>query len=510
MIAFCNKVRMKTLLHLILAQALFSCLYIVTIQSHLPSFSGSNSTNSNPSRTASNSSIISSTSNDDTSSGASAAFSAVATSNAAGGNRSPATSSFNKDYDMKTMEKHQSLSDVSPFETDASAGRTWIAKSPWDAPPPDFYSPHATGSFQNCTHRRNSSTETLTTIDSSNNEWDPPVMAWPSSRSISSEPPLISSGSIMISCHRISFKAPSLRLYNAGPLIIGILSAASGSGPKRRNYIRSTWASSQYTNGTFFLVAGPWEDIRNEFEFYKDIIWIDEEEIYQGEKSVLTYKTISYFAIAHMFGAAPAQDEEGVTRAGWQHAIKTDDDSYVNLKLVEEKLIRPQGEFHKLHYYGQCPQFQVKPSRDKTNKWPVTYQTYPEPEFPLYCQGAGFGLSRELVRTAVEGGHVENFRYMPFEDVSIGILAERCGRDKFHATMIPGVRVFRADTKKERDCVNRAIPMTECYKGDDSWPPDARMSHHLIQHRVDDRDDMISIHKSLGLDVHWVKTLNGR
>jgi len=130
-----------------------------------------------------------------------------------------------------------------------------------------------------------------------------------------------------------------------------------------------------------------------------------------------------------------------------------------------------------------------------------------EPEFPLYCQGAVFGLSRKLVRTAVEGGHVESFRYIPFEDVSIGILAERCGRDKFHATMIPGIRVFRADTVKERECVHRAIPMTECYKGDDSWSPDARMSHHLIQHRVENREDMVNMHKSLGLDVYWVPTL---
>jgi hypothetical protein len=83
-------------------------------------------------------------------------------------------------------------------------------------------------------------------------------------------------------------------------LIIGILSAASGSGPKRRNYIRSTWASSKYTtNGTFFLVAGPWEDIQRDFEFYKDLIWIDEEELYQGENSVLMFKMISFIAIAH-------------------------------------------------------------------------------------------------------------------------------------------------------------------------------------------------------------------
>jgi hypothetical protein len=488
MIASFNKVRIKTLLHLILAQVLFSCLYIITVHSHLPSSNTSNnSTNSNSNDTDAPTSPDTST--------------AIPQSAAANTNWSPIKSwSLNTQTKKSNSQSPSSASEISLSQST----RTWIAKSPWDAPPTGFYSPNATGSFQNCTRRSSSADEIRRSED---HPVTPSTLSYPFT-----EPPLISSGNITISCHTIFFRAPSLRLYNSGPLIIGILSAASGSGPKRRNYIRSTWASSKYTNGTFFLVAGPWEDIRREFEFYQDMIWIDEEEIYQGEKSVLTFKTISYFVIAHMFGAAPLQrDDESVAKGGgWQHAIKTDDDSYVNLKLLEEKLIRPAGEFHNLHYYGQCPQFQVKPSRDKTNKWPVTYQMYPEPEFPLYCQGAGFGLSRELVRTAVEGGHVENFRYMPFEDVSIGILAERCGRDKFHATMIPGVRVFRADTKKERDCVNRAIPMTECYKGDDSWPPDARMSHHLIQHRVDDREDMISIHKSLGLDVHWVQTLDGR
>lgn len=486
MITSFNKVRLKTMLHLFLAQILFSSLYVVTVQYHLPS--NNNSTNSS-----------SSYDNPDTAApifGTSTPQSDDTTAKAA--NRGPAKPWWKTQQkrDESILAGRGRLESHHTVSLAESAARTWIAKSPWDAPPEGFYSPNATGSFQNCTRQS-------TTMKSNHPSY---------SSSSSVEPPVIYSGQITISCHTISFKAPSLRLYNAGPLIIGILSAASGSGPRRRNYIRSTWASSQYTNGTFFLVAGPWEDIENEFEFYKDMIWINEKEIYQGEKSVLTYKTISYFVIAHMFGAAPQQEgydkNVGRTGGGWQHAIKTDDDSYVNLKLLEEKLIRPQGDFHNLHYYGQCPQFQVKPSRDKTNKWPVTYQTYPEPKFPLYCQGAGFGLSRELVRTAVEGGHVENFRYMPFEDVSIGIIAERCGRDKFHATMIPGVKVFRADTKKERDCVNRAIPMTECYKGDDSWPPDARMSHHLIQHRVDDRDDMISIHKSLGLDVYWVQTLD--
>jgi hypothetical protein len=361
-------------------------------------------------------------------------------------------------------------------ESKSSYSKTWFAKSPWDAPPDGFYGENDTGSLQNCT-----------TMPSPTS--DP--QGETSVQSVSLDPEN-DSGTITVSCHAIKFRAPLYKIQNVGPIIVGVLSAASGSGPQRRSYIRKTWAHS-HKGSTFFLVAGPWKDIEKEFWKYRDLIWIDEEEVYQGEKSVLTYKTISYFAIAHLFG-------KKVQDGGWMHAIKTDDDSYVNVGRLLEKLTSDDGEFRDYHYYGQCPQFQVLPSRDKTNKWPVTYQTYPEPKFPLYCQGAGFGLSRKLVQRAVENDHIAKFRYMPFEDVSIGILAERCGK-KFHATMIPGVKVFRADTPKERDCVNHAVPMSKCYEGDETWPPDALMSNKLIQHRVDGKEDMIAIHTSLGLEI---------
>ena len=38
---------------------------------------------------------------------------------------------------------------------------------------------------------------------------------------------------------------------------------------------------------------------------------------------------------------------------------------------------------------------------------------------------------------------------------------------------------------------------------DASWPPDAHMNNKLIQHRVDGEEDMIAIHKSLGLKLAW-------
>ena len=348
-----------------------------------------------------------------------------------------------------------------------SPSKTWTPKSTWDRPPLNFYNESDTGSLQNCKPGPKSNYKIVKNQNS---------------------------GELYISCQKIKFKASYQKIANAKGIIVGVLSAASGSGPKRRNYIRSTWASNEISNSVFFLVAGPWKDIKDEFKFYNDLIWIDQKEVYQGEKSVLTHKTMSFFAIIHLFGNQ------------WKHAIKTDDDSYVNIGKIEHEFLNG-GQHANLHYYGQCPQFQVKPSRDVENKWPVTYLMYPEPSFPLYCQGAGFGVSREFISRAVEGGHIANFRYMPFEDVSIGILAERCGKD-IHATMIPGIKVFRADTPKERDCVNLNIKMSECYKGDDSWPPDAHMKNKLIQHRVADKEEMVNIHKSLGLKVNWVETLN--
>ena len=90
---------------------------------------------------------------------------------------------------------------------------------------------------------------------------------------------------------------------------------------------------------------------------------------------------------------------------------------------------------------------------------------------------------------------------MPFEDVSIGILAERCG---FKPTMIPGIKVFRADTPKERGCVKEGIPMSECYKDDPQWPPKITMDSRIVQHRVETRSDMNYLHSTLGFKTHEI------
>lgn len=42
------------------------------------------------------------------------------------------------------------------------------------------------------------------------------------------------------------------------------------------------------------MLAGPWSNITEEYKTHHDLLWIDQEEIYDEEQSFLTYKTISF------------------------------------------------------------------------------------------------------------------------------------------------------------------------------------------------------------------------
>lgn len=78
-------------------------------------------------------------------------------------------------------------------------------------------------------------------------------------------------------------------------------------------------------------MAGPWDEIAEEYEAYRDMIWIDEEEVYEGEKSVLPFKTESFLYVIYTH-SLPGD-------AGFHYVFKTDDDSYVDLVKLEELLI---------------------------------------------------------------------------------------------------------------------------------------------------------------------------
>ena len=85
-------------------------------------------------------------------------------------------------------------------------------------------------------------------------------------------------GIVAVSCHLLPFKIVRQTFSNAKGtiwnVIVGVLSLPSNA--KRRKVIRETWAKDK--SGVFFVVAGDWELISDEFFAFGDLIWIDEKE----------------------------------------------------------------------------------------------------------------------------------------------------------------------------------------------------------------------------------------
>jgi hypothetical protein len=340
------------------------------------------------------------------------------------------------------------------------------------------------------------------------------------------------SGVVSVSCHPVHYRIPLDALERAAhaktDIIIGILSNGGADGPMRRQVIRHTWASSPSTSssssftkdsiieniqhttrvaamdtpedsnklvlsrpGVFFLVAGAWDDkLSKEFRTYRDLIWIDEKETYDAENSVLTYKTQSFTSIIHT-------EMKRFEAEGYQYTylFKTDDDSYVNInylqyELLERTRMNPIYPLSVPFIWGFCRPLQLKPLRESKDKWSISSQLYPEEFYPRYCQGAGFALSRTLVQCAVDDGHIAQMRFMPFEDVSMGMVAERCNTTLFvHAYEY--IQLYRTKwpwgTAEERNRVNFNLERWP----DGDWLPPADMKEKIIQHRINSDADMI-------------------
>lgn len=105
--------------------------------------------------------------------------------------------------------------------------------------------------------------------------------------------------------------------------------------------------------------------------------------------------------------------------------------------------------------------------------------------YPLYCQGAGFALSRQFLKDSIEGKHIEHFRYNPFEDVSIGLLAERIAIIPISDPDL--IRQYRSDEGETKMLASDAADQVKL-------PPKATMLDKVLQHRVKTHFDMYAHH----------------
>lgn len=284
--------------------------------------------------------------------------------------------------------------------------------------------------------------------------------------------PQLHDGTVVVSCRPIHFKLPralqTQRHFQLTErrqkirLVIGILS----SNPDKRTAVRQTWAKDIIN--LYFIVAGPWtKDLEQEFHSFKDILWLDQPERYED----LIYKTGAFFAVVDKYVI------------GFTHVLKTDDDSYINLPVLKEELWK-DGEGWEHEYFGHCHEKQTVPYRPfQKERLPPYFQKfivnktiYPEKWHPPYCQGAGYVVLPTFVHCMAK--EMSSIRYHPFEDVAIGLLAERCN--------VP--------VKRHSDA------------NDFKWHFDhrpANLTGRILQHPVETPGDMFERHGNVKRTNNW-------
>eukprot|EP00541_Cyclophora_tenuis_P016604 CAMPEP_0116561800 /NCGR_PEP_ID=MMETSP0397-20121206/11789_1 /TAXON_ID=216820 /ORGANISM="Cyclophora tenuis, Strain ECT3854" /LENGTH=338 /DNA_ID=CAMNT_0004087993 /DNA_START=228 /DNA_END=1245 /DNA_ORIENTATION=- len=280
-------------------------------------------------------------------------------------------------------------------------------------------------------------------------------------------------GTLTISCVDVQYKAPLPKIhklrenpvlmhdYEDAKLVVGVMSSPDSR--SRRDSIRATWGT-QLQNRIYFVISGEWDKLSDEWKQHHDIIWLDHPEKYED----LTYKTA---VLMHVI----SQHAVG----GYHRILKTDDDIYWNIHELTQLFSRGGEAYHE-HYYGNCilgRNFPYRPyQKDKIpeyiQKFIIDKVAYPERCFPPYCFGWGYAVSPQFADCILH--EIGTIRYLQFEDVWIGLLAERCG--------------FRVKTLEEE---NRwAYGWTEA-----TW--ETNMTGKIMQHPVRTRADMQARHNTV-------------
>lgn len=337
----------------------------------------------------------------------------------------------------------------------------------------------------------------------------------------------------IVSCHTIHYRIKTSSLttqmkQSNNSIVIGVLSSGATSndsinvGYQRRKAIRETWGMHQ--TGVFFIVARPFTaaatassahgilSLEEEYETFHDLIWIDEEEIYDGEDSVLSYKTLSFVNIVHDL---VMEDYYINSRSGSsmnnfngdhktsslsppsfiKYLFKTDDDSYVHVQNLRHHLLEQRQ--NNRDYWGQCNTKQVEPLRSRSNKWSASMELYPEKLYPRYCQGAGFALSWKFIQcaasTSLSNGrsHIADARFMPFEDVAMGLIAQRCNIEPTKIEDENWIHMYRFERSEEKWRVNQGLERMPKRK----LPKPNMDGGRFVQHRIYDDWDMREHHK---------------
>ncbi|WOH10500.1 hypothetical protein DCAR_0729969 [Daucus carota subsp. sativus] len=205
------------------------------------------------------------------------------------------------------------------------------------------------------------------------------------------------------------WKAPALP---NGPveMFIGILSA--GNHFAERMAVRKSWMqhklikSSNVVARFFVALNGRKEvnvELKKESEFFGDIVIVP----YMDNYDLVVLKTVAIC-------------EYGVRTAAAKYIMKCDDDTFVRVDAIIKEANKVASD--RSMYIGNINYYH-KPLR--YGKWAVTYEEWPEEDYPPYANGPGYILSSDIANFIISKFEKNKLRLFKMEDVSMGMWVEQ-------------------------------------------------------------------------------------
>ncbi|ESP02442.1 hypothetical protein LOTGIDRAFT_138436 [Lottia gigantea] len=208
------------------------------------------------------------------------------------------------------------------------------------------------------------------------------------------------------------------RCVTNSKFLVVITSAPTHS--DRRSAIRKTWCNpyaSEHSQDSWqcvFLIGSVEGDIisrkvKKEMSVYRDILLGSYIDSYRN----LTYKVLNAFSWSK-------------TYCPINFVLKTDDDCFVNTKLLYQFLITYNDKTTDLYAGNIFMEDSNRPViRNELNKWHVAEDTYSRESYPPYASGTGYILSQDVVGRVVDESVYH--KPIPIEDAYTGILVNSLG-----------------------------------------------------------------------------------
>ncbi|KAF9609108.1 hypothetical protein IFM89_013362 [Coptis chinensis] len=201
-------------------------------------------------------------------------------------------------------------------------------------------------------------------------------------------------------------------LLSDGPveLFIGVLSA--GNHFTERMAVRKSWMQSKLITSSMvvarFFVAlhGRKEvnfELKKEAEFFGDVVIVPFMDSYD----LVVLKTVAIC-------------DYGIHTVSAKNIMKCDDDTFVRVDAVIQEVNKVSDG--KSLYVGNINYYH-RPLR--FGKWAVTYEEWPEENYPPYANGPGYIVSSDIAEFIVSGFEKHKLRLFKMEDVSMGMWVEQ-------------------------------------------------------------------------------------